>query len=108
MVILSCTGSIQLSQRIFLQILGELMTMEYIGISQEIFSFPKCRVDKKFDNCSCDPSKTNLMSVRLERSVNVGVTAISKVVRFLDSHEGGGVLAISAGVQLLYRNKTPT
>jgi len=31
-MILSCTGSIQLSQRIFLQILGALRTMEYIDV----------------------------------------------------------------------------
>ena len=29
------------------------------------------------------------------------------LVRFLDSHEGDGVRAVFAGVQLLYKNKTP-
>ena len=31
----------------------------------------------------------------------------SDLVRFLDSHEGDGARAVSAGVQLLYRNNTP-
>ena len=30
-----------------------------------------------------------------------------KLVRFLDSHEAGGARAVFAGVQLLYKNKTP-
>ena len=29
-----------------------------------------------------------------------------ELVRFLDSHEGDGARAVSAGVQLLYRNNT--
>jgi len=30
-----------------------------------------------------------------------------ELVRFLDSHEGDGARAVFAGVQLLYKNKTP-
>ena len=30
-----------------------------------------------------------------------------EIVRFLDSHEGDGARAVFAGVQLLYKNKTP-